>query len=159
MDTIISYYGDLIHKLKYKTNAHIVYTSMLSRLCDHDKTVNKINKINLELCIHLYHVCVAFTYWNLFFLFSGSWHPEHGAVPLSESILGLYILRVDLFSPSLPLWVLKREIILWIREGIFSNKHLVYTTRLLFHQFLAAFRLGGLFGQNIDIYIDVICII
>ena len=72
VDTIISYYGDLIHKLKYKTNAHIVYTSMLSRLCDHDKTVNKINKINLELCIHLYHVCVAFTYWNLFFLFSGS---------------------------------------------------------------------------------------
>jgi hypothetical protein len=81
-------------------------------------------------CIHLYHVCVAFAYWNLFFLFSGSWHPEHGAVPLSESILGLYILRVDLFSPSLPLWVLKREIILWIREGIFSNKHLVYTYKI-----------------------------
>jgi lysophospholipase L1-like esterase len=49
VDTIISYYGDLIHKLKYKTNAHIVCTSILPRLCDHDKTVNKINKVNLEL--------------------------------------------------------------------------------------------------------------
>ena len=49
MDTIISYYGDLIHKLKYKTNAHIVFTSILPRLFDHDKTVNKINKVNLEL--------------------------------------------------------------------------------------------------------------
>jgi hypothetical protein len=49
VDTIISYYGDLIHKVKYKTNAHIVCTSILPRLCDHDKTVNKINKVNLEL--------------------------------------------------------------------------------------------------------------
>ena len=49
VDTIISYYGDLIHKLKYKTNAHIVCTSILPRLCDPDKTVNKINKVNLEL--------------------------------------------------------------------------------------------------------------
>lgn len=49
MDTIISYYGDLIHKLKYKTNAHIVFTSILPRLCDHDKTVNQINKVNWEL--------------------------------------------------------------------------------------------------------------
>jgi hypothetical protein len=38
VDTIIFYYGDLIHKLKYKTNAHIVCTSILPRLCDHDKT-------------------------------------------------------------------------------------------------------------------------
>jgi hypothetical protein len=54
VDTIISYYGDLINKLKYKTNAHIVCTSILPCLCDHDKTVNKINKVNLEskkLCI------------------------------------------------------------------------------------------------------------
>jgi hypothetical protein len=49
VDTIISYYGGLIHKLKYKTNAHIVCTSILPCLCDHDKTVNKINKVNLEL--------------------------------------------------------------------------------------------------------------
>ena len=49
VDTIISYYGDLIHKLKYKTNAHIICTSILPRLCDHDKIVNKINKVNLEL--------------------------------------------------------------------------------------------------------------
>ena len=49
MDTIISYYGDLIHKLKYKTNAHIVFSSILPRLCDHDKIVNKINKVNSEL--------------------------------------------------------------------------------------------------------------
>jgi hypothetical protein len=49
VDTIISYYGDLIHKLKYKANAHIVFTSILPRLCDHDKTVNKMNKVNLEL--------------------------------------------------------------------------------------------------------------
>ena len=45
--TIISYYVDLIHKLKYKANAHIVCTSILPRLCD--KTVDKINKVNLEL--------------------------------------------------------------------------------------------------------------
>jgi hypothetical protein len=45
VDTIISYYGDLIHKLKYKTKAHIVCTSILPHLCDHDKTVNKINKV------------------------------------------------------------------------------------------------------------------
>ena len=49
MDTIISYYGHFIHKLKYKTNNHIVCISILSHLCDHDKTVNKINKVNLEL--------------------------------------------------------------------------------------------------------------
>ena len=49
VDTVISYYSDLIHKLKYKTNAHSVFTSILPRLCDPDKTVNKINKVNLEL--------------------------------------------------------------------------------------------------------------
>ena len=38
-----------MHKLRYKTNAHIVCTSILPHLCDHDKTVNKINKVNLEL--------------------------------------------------------------------------------------------------------------
>ena len=45
----MSYYGDLIHKLKSKTSAKLVLTSILPRLMDHVKTVNKVNKVNSEL--------------------------------------------------------------------------------------------------------------
>jgi hypothetical protein len=45
----MSYYGDLIHKLKSKTSAKLVFTSILPRLVDHLKTVNKVNKVNSEL--------------------------------------------------------------------------------------------------------------
>jgi hypothetical protein len=48
-NTIMSYYGDLIHKLKSKTSAKLVFTSILPRLVDHIKTVNKVNKVNSEL--------------------------------------------------------------------------------------------------------------
>jgi hypothetical protein len=50
------------------------------------------------------------------------------------SLVGVYsrsTYTYSRFSPSLHLWVLKREIILWIREGIFSNKHLVYTYKII----------------------------
>ena len=49
VNTIMSYYGDLIHKLKSKTSAKLVLTSILPRLVDHIKTVNKVNKVNSEL--------------------------------------------------------------------------------------------------------------
>ena len=49
VNTIMSYYGDLIHKLKSKTSAKLVFTSILPRLVDHLKTVNKVNKVNSEL--------------------------------------------------------------------------------------------------------------
>ena len=45
----MSYYGDLIHKLKSKTSAKLVFTSIIPRLVDHLKTVNKVNKVNSEL--------------------------------------------------------------------------------------------------------------
>jgi hypothetical protein len=44
---------------------------------------------------------------------------------------------------------------LWIREGIFSNKHLAYTYKIIISSIfggLKGFWLGGLCGQNIDIY-------
>ena len=49
VNTIMSYYGDLIHKLKNKTSAKLLFTSIIPRLVDHLKTVNKVHKVNSEL--------------------------------------------------------------------------------------------------------------
>jgi hypothetical protein len=59
-------------------NAHIVCTSILPRLCDHDKTVNvnKINKVNLELkklCI-IKKVQYTNLYRSFFYLLNN--HPD-----------------------------------------------------------------------------------
>ncbi|CAG2220394.1 unnamed protein product [Mytilus edulis] len=48
-DTIMSYFGDLIHKLKKKTFAKLIFTSILPRPVDHMKTGAKVNKVNTEL--------------------------------------------------------------------------------------------------------------
>ena len=45
VNTIMSYYGDLIHKLKSKTSAKLVFNSILPRLVDHLKTVNKVKRL------------------------------------------------------------------------------------------------------------------
>ena len=45
----MSYYGDLIHKLKSRSLAKLVFTSLLPRLVDHYKTEKIINKVNAEL--------------------------------------------------------------------------------------------------------------
>ncbi|CAG2228810.1 unnamed protein product [Mytilus edulis] len=49
VDTIISYFGDLIHKLKKMTFAKLIFTSILPRPVDHMKTGAKVNKVNTEL--------------------------------------------------------------------------------------------------------------
>jgi hypothetical protein len=45
----MSYYGDLIHKLKSRSLAKLVFTSLLPRLVDHYKTEKTITKVNAEL--------------------------------------------------------------------------------------------------------------
>jgi hypothetical protein len=56
VDTIISYYGDLIHKLRYKTNAHIVCTSILAtHLMEHIKK-NQDDYLIKNYDINLYTV-------------------------------------------------------------------------------------------------------
>jgi len=45
----MSYYGDLIHKLKSRSRAKLVFTSLLPRLVDHYKTEKTITKVNAEL--------------------------------------------------------------------------------------------------------------
>jgi hypothetical protein len=47
--TILSYYGDLIHKIKSKTDAKIIFTSLLPRLVDFKLSERKLNKVNSEL--------------------------------------------------------------------------------------------------------------
>ncbi|VDI36493.1 Hypothetical predicted protein [Mytilus galloprovincialis] len=49
VDTIISIFGDLIHKLKKMTFAKLIFTSILPRPVDHMKTGAKVNKVNTEL--------------------------------------------------------------------------------------------------------------
>ncbi|CAG2226049.1 unnamed protein product [Mytilus edulis] len=49
VDTIMSYFGDLIHKLKKMTFAKLIFTSILPRPVDHMKTGAKVNKVNTEL--------------------------------------------------------------------------------------------------------------
>ena len=49
VDTILSYYGDLIHKIKSKTDAKIIFTSLLPRLVDFNLSERKLNKVNSEL--------------------------------------------------------------------------------------------------------------
>ena len=49
VDTILAYYGDLLHKIKAKTDAFVVFTSILPRLIDHSKTSEKINQVNSRL--------------------------------------------------------------------------------------------------------------
>ena len=49
VDTILSYYGDLIHKIKSKTDAKIIFTSLLPRLVDFKLSERKLNKVNSEL--------------------------------------------------------------------------------------------------------------
>ena len=49
IDTIMSYYGDLIHKLKSKTSAKLIFTSILPRLVDHKITEQRVTKVNAEL--------------------------------------------------------------------------------------------------------------
>jgi hypothetical protein len=45
----MSYYGDLIHKLKSRSRAKLVFTSLLPRLVGHYKTQKTITKVNAEL--------------------------------------------------------------------------------------------------------------
>ena len=45
----MSYYGDLIHKLKSRNRAMSVFTSLLPCLVDHYKTEKTITKVNAEL--------------------------------------------------------------------------------------------------------------
>ena len=49
VDTILCYYGDLIHKIKSKTDAKIIFTSLLPRLVDFKLSERKLNKVNSEL--------------------------------------------------------------------------------------------------------------
>ena len=49
VDTILSGYGDLIHKIKSKTDAKILFTSLLPRLVDFKLSERKLNKVNSEL--------------------------------------------------------------------------------------------------------------
>jgi hypothetical protein len=49
VDTIVCYYGDLIHKIKSKTDAKIIFTSLLPRLVDFKLSERKLNKVNSEL--------------------------------------------------------------------------------------------------------------
>ena len=49
VDTILSYYGDIIHKIKSKTEAKIIFTSLLPRLVDFKLSKRKLNKVNSEL--------------------------------------------------------------------------------------------------------------
>jgi hypothetical protein len=46
---IMSYYGDFIHKLKSRSRAKLVFTSLLPCLVDHYKTEKTITKVNAEL--------------------------------------------------------------------------------------------------------------
>ena len=49
VDTILSGYGDLIHKIKSKTDAKIIFTSLLPHLVDFKLSERKLNKVNSEL--------------------------------------------------------------------------------------------------------------
>lgn len=49
VNQIISFYGDLIHYIKCKTSAQIVFTSILPRLCDFHQTERMVTKVNAEL--------------------------------------------------------------------------------------------------------------
>jgi hypothetical protein len=49
VDTILSYHGDLIHQIKSKTDAKIIFTSLLPRLVDFKLSQAKLNKVNSEL--------------------------------------------------------------------------------------------------------------
>ena len=49
VDTSLSYYGDLIHKIKSKTDAKIIFTFLLPRLVDFKLSEIKLNKVNSEL--------------------------------------------------------------------------------------------------------------
>jgi hypothetical protein len=44
VDIILSYYGDVIHKIKSKTDAKIIFTSLLPRLVDFKLSERKLNK-------------------------------------------------------------------------------------------------------------------
>ena len=49
VNTILSYYGDLIYKLKRMTRAKLIFTSILPRLVDHRDSESKVCKVNAEL--------------------------------------------------------------------------------------------------------------
>ena len=49
VNTILSYYEDLIHKLKKVTSAKLIFTSILPRLVDHRDSESKVCKVNVEL--------------------------------------------------------------------------------------------------------------
>ena len=49
VNTILSYYGDLIYKLKRMTRTKLIFTSILPRLVDHRDSESKVFKINAEL--------------------------------------------------------------------------------------------------------------
>jgi hypothetical protein len=49
VDTSLSFYGDLIHKIKSKTDAKIIFTFLLPRLVDFKLSEIKLNKVNSEL--------------------------------------------------------------------------------------------------------------
>jgi hypothetical protein len=46
---MFSYYGDLIHKIKSKTDAKIIFISLLPRMVDFKLSERKLNKVNSEL--------------------------------------------------------------------------------------------------------------
>ena len=66
----MSYYGDVIHKLNSKTSAKLVFTSILPRLVDHIKTVNKVNKVNSELrkLCKRKHLLFCYLYKSFFYI-------------------------------------------------------------------------------------------
>jgi hypothetical protein len=49
VNTILSYYGDLIYKLKRMTRAKLNFTSILPRLVDHRDSEFEVCKVNAEL--------------------------------------------------------------------------------------------------------------
>ena len=49
VNQIISFYGDLIHYIKCKTSAQILFTSILPRLWDFHQTERMVTKVNAEL--------------------------------------------------------------------------------------------------------------
>ena len=49
VNTILSYYEDLIHQLKKVTSAKLIFTSILPRLVDHRDSEAKVCKVNAEI--------------------------------------------------------------------------------------------------------------
>jgi hypothetical protein len=68
VNQIISFYGDLIHYIKCKTSAQIIFTSILRRLCDFHQTERMVTKVNVELNSLCKRRHLIFKYLHKFFV-------------------------------------------------------------------------------------------